>query len=38
LARYSAPVIPTLMVLAGFGVDTLLERWQKRSAAPATAS
>jgi 4-amino-4-deoxy-L-arabinose transferase-like glycosyltransferase len=38
LARYSAPVIPTLMVLAGFGVDTLLDRWQKRSAAPATAS
>jgi 4-amino-4-deoxy-L-arabinose transferase-like glycosyltransferase len=27
LARYSAPTIPLLMVLAGLGVETLLRRW-----------
>jgi hypothetical protein len=26
LGRYSAPIIPVLMVLAAFGIDTLLTR------------
>lgn len=39
LARYSAPVTPVLMVLAGFGVDTLISRWRnpKSAVAPAIA-
>jgi len=28
LGRYSAPVIPGVLVVAGYGVDTLLARWR----------
>jgi hypothetical protein len=28
LGRYSAPIIPSLMVLSAFGVDTLRTRWK----------
>ena len=30
LGRYSAPCIPTLMILAAWGVDTLLTRQSRR--------
>lgn len=30
LGRYSAPIIPALLVVSAFGVDDLLERWQRR--------
>jgi sterol desaturase/sphingolipid hydroxylase (fatty acid hydroxylase superfamily) len=28
LGRYSAPVLPALLVASAFGIDTLLNRWQ----------
>jgi 4-amino-4-deoxy-L-arabinose transferase-like glycosyltransferase len=31
LGRYSVPVIPSLMILAAFGIDTLLMRWNARA-------
>ncbi|RYZ04705.1 MAG: hypothetical protein EOO73_23045 [Myxococcales bacterium] len=33
LGRYSVPVLPTLIVASGFGVDTLLQRFWKRKPA-----
>jgi hypothetical protein len=33
LGRYSVPILPVLVVLAAFGVDTLLTRRAERSAA-----
>jgi 4-amino-4-deoxy-L-arabinose transferase-like glycosyltransferase len=35
LGRYSAPVLPTLMILAAFGIDGLLDRVMKAKAAPS---
>ena len=32
LGRYSAPVIPALLVSSAFGLDTLLEQWKSRRA------
>lgn len=32
LGRYSVPVLPTLIVASGFGLDTLLQRFFKRAA------
>lgn len=32
LGRYSAPVLPALLVVSAFGADTLLQRWQARRA------
>lgn len=32
LGRYSAPVIPPLLVLAAYGVDDLVSRWEARRA------
>jgi hypothetical protein len=32
LGRYSAPVLPVLLVVSAFGADTLLERWRSRVA------
>lgn len=37
LGRYSVPILPCLMILAAFGVDTLLNRSGARPAAPLTA-
>jgi 4-amino-4-deoxy-L-arabinose transferase-like glycosyltransferase len=37
LGRYSVPILPCLMILAAFGVDTLLSRRGARSASPVTA-
>jgi 4-amino-4-deoxy-L-arabinose transferase-like glycosyltransferase len=34
LGRYSAPVLPCLAILAAFGVDTLVARFQAQQAAP----
>lgn len=31
LGRYSVPILPCLMILAAFGVDTLLNRWKASS-------
>lgn len=31
LGRYSAPVLPALLVVSAFGVDTLIDRWRSRS-------
>ena len=31
LGRYSAPILPALLVVSAFGVDTLLDRWRPRS-------
>ena len=36
LGRYSVPVLPCLMMLAAFGVDTLFARWQARKASAAS--
>lgn len=38
LGRYSVPVLPTLIVASGFGVDTLLRRFSGARAASAPAS
>ena len=32
LGRYSAPILPALLVVSAFGVDTLLDRWRSRRA------
>ncbi len=32
LGRYSAPILPALLIVSAFGVDTLLERWWPRRA------
>ena len=32
LGRYSAPILPALLVVSAFGVDTLLDRWRPRDA------
>ena len=31
LGRYSAPILPALLVVSAFGVDTLLDRWRSAS-------
>jgi hypothetical protein len=36
LGRYSAPVLPTLMILAAFGIDGLLDRFTRAKVAPST--
>lgn len=38
LGRYSAPVIPALLVASAFGVDTLLARWPGSAAVAAPAA
>ena len=35
LGRYSAPVLPALLVVSAFGADTLLDRWRTRHAPSA---
>jgi hypothetical protein len=35
LGRYSAPILPCLMILAAFGVDTLLNRLNPASSSVA---
>ena len=35
LGRYSAPVLPTLMILAAFGIDGLLDRFTRAKVAPS---
>jgi 4-amino-4-deoxy-L-arabinose transferase-like glycosyltransferase len=32
LGRYSAPILPALLVVSAFGADTLLDRWRARRA------
>lgn len=32
LGRYSAPILPSLLIVSAFGVDTLLDRWKARRA------
>ncbi len=32
LGRYSAPILPALLVVSAYGVDTLLDRWRSRDA------
>lgn len=32
LGRYSAPILPALLVVSAFGADTLLDRWRSRGA------
>jgi 4-amino-4-deoxy-L-arabinose transferase-like glycosyltransferase len=32
LGRYSAPILPALLVVSAFGVDTLVDRWRQRAA------
>jgi 4-amino-4-deoxy-L-arabinose transferase-like glycosyltransferase len=32
LGRYSAPVLPALLIVSAFGADTLLDRWRSRHA------
>jgi 4-amino-4-deoxy-L-arabinose transferase-like glycosyltransferase len=36
LGRYSAPIVPSLLVSAAFGVDTVLARWNARSGRQAS--
>jgi 4-amino-4-deoxy-L-arabinose transferase-like glycosyltransferase len=38
LGRYSAPIIPALLVASAFGADTLLSKLQKRRSSAATAA
>ena len=32
LGRYSAPILPSLLVVSAFGIDTLLDRWRSSRA------
>jgi 4-amino-4-deoxy-L-arabinose transferase-like glycosyltransferase len=32
LGRYSAPILPALLIVSAFGVDTLIDRWRARHA------
>ncbi len=32
LGRYSAPILPSLLIVSAFGIDTLLDRWSARHA------
>ena len=32
LGRYSAPILPALLVVSAFGADTLLDRWRSARA------
>jgi hypothetical protein len=34
LGRYSVPILPCLMILAAYGIDTLLERRQLDAVGP----
>jgi hypothetical protein len=32
LGRYSAPILPALLIVSAFGADTLIDRWRTRHA------
>jgi 4-amino-4-deoxy-L-arabinose transferase-like glycosyltransferase len=38
LGRYSVPILPALVVLAAFGIDSLLDKWAERRSARIVAA